>query len=313
MTQKPVTIMGIFVADVAFRSERLPVMGETLIGNGFKLGPGGKGSNQAVAARRAGGAVNFITKIGDDPFGAMARETYRAEGISEDLILESDGTPTGAAAILIDDTSGNNAIIVVPGAAGELTEADVAGAEAAIANSSVFMTQLEVPVPIAAAGLKLARAHGVPTILNPAPAAPLPDAVYLSCDIVTPNESEAEGLTGRAVATVEHAEAAADFFIAKGVTTAVITLGENGCFVKADGVSRHVPAFDMGADVVETTGAGDAFNGGLAVALAEGADIVDAVRFGNATAAISVTRAGTAPSMPARSEIDALLSARGAV
>ncbi len=307
---KPITILGIFVADVAFRSERLPTMGETLIGAGFKLGPGGKGSNQAVAARRAGGTVNFITKLGRDPFGAMARETYRTEGISEELILESDVEPTGAAAILIDDASGNNAIIVVPGAAGAITEADVAGAEAAIAGSAVFMTQLEVPVPIAAAGLGLAKQHGVPTILNPAPAAPLPDAVYRVSDIVTPNESEAEGLTGRPVASVEDAAAAADFFLTKGVSTAVITLGENGCFVKTAGVARHVPAFDMGDAVVETTGAGDAFNGGFAVALADGADVVEATRFGNATAAISVTRPGTAPSMPTRDEIETFLQER---
>jgi len=263
-----------------------------------------------VAARRAGGAVNFITKLGRDPFGAMARQTYRDEGISEALILESDVEPTGAAAILIDDASGNNAIIVVPGAAGPITEADVAGAEDAIAASSVFMTQLEVPVPIAAAGLRLAKEHGVPTILNPAPAAPLPDDIYRVSDIATPNESEAEGLTGLPVATVQDAEAAADFFLSKGVSTAVITLGENGCYVKAQGVSRHVLAFDMGDAVVETTGAGDAFNGGFAVALADGADVIEATRFGNATAAISVTRPGTAPSMPTRDEIEALLSAR---
>jgi len=312
MTTKPITILGIFVADVAFRSERLPTMGETLIGAGFKLGPGGKGSNQAVAARRAGGAVNFITKLGRDPFGTMARETYQAEGISESLILESDSEPTGAAAILIDDVTGNNAIIVVPGAAGAITEADVAGAEYAIAASSVFMTQLEVPVPIAAAGLRLAKEYGVPTILNPAPAAPLPDDVYRVSDIVTPNESEAEGLTGRPVVTLQEAEAAADFFLSKGVSTAVITLGENGCFVKSASVSHHVPAFDMGDAVVETTGAGDAFNGGFAVALADGADVIEATRFGNATAAISVTRAGTAPSMPTRDEIEALLAANTA-
>jgi len=308
MSDKPITILGIFVADVAFRSDRMPATGETVIGNGFKLGPGGKGSNQAVAARRAGGSVNFITKLGRDEFGAMARHTYEAEGISQSLILETDEHPTGAAAILIDDQSGDNAIIVVPGAAGAITDADVAASESAIAGSALFMTQLEVPVSIAAAALRLAKTHDVPTILNPAPAAPLPDDIYPSCDYVTPNESEAAGLTGLPVETLDQAAAAADYFLGHGVGAAVITMGEQGCFVKAPGIAEHVPAFDMSGRVVETTGAGDAFNGGFAVSLAAGADLISAVRYGNATAAISVTRAGTAPSMPTRAEIEALLA-----
>ncbi len=301
--------MGSYVADVAFRTAKLPVWGETHMGVEFKLGPGGKGSNQAVAAARAGARVSFISKLGRDPFGDLARATYRAEGIETEHLLET-ASATGAAAIIIDAERGENAIIVVPGACFELTPEEVERARPLIAAAAVFVTQLELSLPTVSHGLRLAHSLGVPTVLNPAPACALPAAVYSDCDYLTPNETEAEMLTGVRVASPADAERAADRLLARGVRNVVVTLGAQGAFVKNATVCEHVPALDAGP-VVETTGAGDAFNGGFAVALAERKEIVVAVRFGCAVAGISVTRAGTAPSMPYREEVEALLRARG--
>ncbi len=300
-----ITVMGSFNADVSFRAERLPAWGETIQGNSFKLGPGGKGSNQAVAAARAGAQVSFIGKVGDDAFGAMARELYRAEGIDAQFLLTSQNT-TGTAAILIHEETGENAIIVVPGASLDLTPDEVDGMKATIAASAVFVTQLEMALPTVEHGVKLAHALGVPTILNPAPSCKLPQSIFPCCDYVTPNEWETEVLTGIRVRSAADAERAADAFLALGVGNAVITLGAQGAFLKNRTVKMLVPAIDAGA-VVETTGAGDAFNGGFAVALAEGKDVVEAARFGCAVAALSVTRHGTAHSMPHRPEVNALL------
>ena len=297
--------MGSFVADLAFRTNKLPAWGETFMGNSFQLGPGGKGSNQAVAAARAGAKVSFISKLGNDPFGDLARSTYRQEGIDTRHLL-STTTPTGAASIIIDEHTGENSIIVVPGACFELTPQEVDQMKDLIAASAIFVTQLELALPTVEHGLKLARSLGVPTILNPAPACKLPESIFQYCDYVTPNETEAEMLTGIKVSTLADAEQAADAFLARGVRNAVITLGAQGAFVKNASTRAHVPAFNAGT-VVETTGAGDAFNGGFAVALAEGRDILQSARFGCAVAGISVTRPGTAPSMPLRAEVDALL------
>ncbi len=307
MTEKKwVTVMGSFVADLAFRTGRIPVWGETLMGNEFKLGPGGKGSNQAVAAARAGGRVSFISKLGPDPFGEMARNLYKSEGIDTQFLFTTKSA-TGAAAIIVDAEKGENAIIVVPGACFEITAAEVNQARSLIAGSCVFIAQLELSLPVVEYGLAQARALGVPTILNPAPATPLPESIYQYIDYITPNETEAAALTGVPVATVADAEKAADAFLARGVRNAIITLGAQGAFVKNTRVKAHVPAVNAGK-VVETTGAGDAFNGGFAVALSESMGLVEAVRFGCAAAGISITRPGTAPSMPTRSEIDALRS-----
>jgi ribokinase len=302
-----IVVLGVFVADTAYRADRPPRMGETILGNSFALGPGGKGSNQAVAAARAGGAVHMITRLGRDAFADMARGIWAEAGVKPAVIEDPEGY-TGAAYIFIEEASGDNAIIICPGAAAGIAPADLDANRALIEGASVFVTQLEQPLEAAQHGLALARAAGVRTLLNPAPAAALPDAMLALCDFVTPNESEAEGITGIAVHSLADAERAADAFLAKGVGAALITLGENGVFFKDAARSCHVPAMKAGP-VVETTGAGDAFNGGFAAALAEGADPVEAARFGTATAAISVTRAGTAPSMPSRAEIDALLGA----
>jgi ribokinase len=303
-----IVILGVFVADTSYRADRQPRMGETILGKSFALGPGGKGSNQAVAAAMAGGEVHFISRLGRDPFADMARATWEKAGVIP-AITEDTESYTGAAYIFIEDATGNNAIIISPGAAGRICVADVEVRADLIGGASVFVTQLEQPMAAAHRGLEIARAGGARTILNPAPAAEIAPEMLALCDYVTPNETEAEGITGVSVRSVADAERAADALLAKGVGAAIVTLGENGALYRDGTRSVHVPVFDAGP-VVETTGAGDAFNGGFATALAEGADPVEAVRFGSAAAGLSVTRPGTAPSMPARSEIEALLARR---
>ena len=303
---KPIVILGIFVADTSYRAQRQPKMGETILGKSFVLGPGGKGSNQAVAASMAGGKTHFITRLGDDAFAEIAQATWKKAGVHPEITIDPDSY-TGAAYIFIEDATGNNAIIVSPGAAGRVSTADVDANKLLIESASIFVTQLEQPIPAAHHALQIARSAGVTTILNPAPAALLSDAILALCDYITPNETEAEALTGLPVTTIAQAEAAADALLAKGVGTVIITLGSNGALYRDRTRSVHVPVISAGP-VVETTGAGDAFNGGFAVALSEGQNVTDAVRFGCATAGISVTRAGTAPSMPSRAEIDALLA-----
>jgi ribokinase len=301
-----IVVLGSFVADVAFRAARLPAWGETLMGSGFALGPGGKGSNQAVAAARAGARVQMISRLGDDAFGRLARETWAADGIDASLVGSCD-VATGSAAILIDEVHGENAIIVVPGACFTLTPEDVEAAGDAIRSAGVLLAQLELPLATVERGLRLARAAGVVTILNPAPAQTLSDDVLGLVDFLIPNESEAALLTGMAVETVEQAESAARVLMGRGARNVIVTLGAQGALVCAGGAEAVlVAAFDAGA-VVETTGAGDAFCGGFAAALSEGRTVLGAAQFGCATAGISVTRAGTAPSMPRRAEIEALL------
>lgn len=304
--QQGVAILGIFVADLAFRSGRMPVVGETIAGSGFAMGPGGKGSNQSVAAARAGAKVTFVSKLGRDAFGDIARETWSREGITA-RIAQSDKEPTGAAFIYVNEVNGENAIIVVPGAAGSIGTADVDAAAEAIRSARVFVTQLEQPVAAARHALEIARSAGVTTVFNPAPAAPFDDAIYPLCDYIVPNETEAAGITGMRLDSLDDARKAGDALLAKGAGTALITLGEKGALFHDRSRSVHVPAVRAGA-VVETAGAGDAFVGGFAAALARGDDPLAATRFGCAVAGLSVTRAGTAPSMPTLVEIDALMA-----
>ncbi len=300
-----IAILGIFVADLAFRASRQPAMGETILGTGFKMGPGGKGSNQAVAAARAGAKVSFISRLGRDAFADIALSSWKAEGIDPQITFAED-EPTGAAYIFVSDETGDNAIIVVPGAAGGIDAAQVEAQRAVIEASRIFVTQLEQPLEAALAGLRIARSAGVTTLFNPAPAAALPDAIYPLCDYVIPNESEATGLTGLPVSTLDEARAAGDVLLAKGAGAALITLGARGALLHTAKSSLMVEAFNAGK-VIETAGAGDSFVGAFAAALADGMAPEDAVRFGCAAAAISVTRPGTAPAMPMRAEIEALL------
>ena len=275
--------MGVFALDLAFRSPRLPEWGETVVGSGLQVGPGGKGSNQAVAAARLGAQTTFLSKIGADAFGEIALKTYREAGVNTDFLARGEGEATGAAAILVEEDSGENAIVVCPGAAEALTRQEIDRAEERIAASTCFLTQFELPVALVEYGLAVARRREVTTILNPAPGLPCPDSLLALCDYVTPNESEAEALTGKRVSTLEEAEAAASELLGRGAGHAVITLGARGVLMKSATITQHIEAFDTGR-VVDTTGAGDAFNAGFAVALAEGMDLVEAARFGCAVA-----------------------------
>ncbi|MDR5808834.1 ribokinase [Caballeronia sp. LZ019] len=306
-----VVILGIYVTDLAFRAQRMPLLGETVAGSAFAMGPGGKGSNQAVAAARAGADVIFCTRIGNDAFGKIAQETWAAEGITSRATVVNE-VATGAAHIYVDEITGGNAIIVAAGAAGTLGPQDVDAIEADIARAAVFVTQLEQPIPAARRGLELARKHGVTTVFNPAPALPLADDIFPLCDYITPNETEAAALTGITVSSVNDARRAATILLEKGASAAIITLGAAGALLHTANESVLVPAFDCGR-VVETAGAGDGFTGGFAAALARGDSPIEAVRFGCALASISVTRAGTAPSMPRLDEINALLGERSVV
>lgn len=311
MMSGSVVILGIYVTDLAFRAQRMPLLGETVAGSAFAMGPGGKGSNQAVAAARAGADVIFCTRIGNDAFGKIAQETWAAEGITSRATVV-DEVATGAAHIYVDEITGGNAIIVAAGAAGTLGPQDVDAIEADIARAAVFVTQLEQPIPAARRGLELARKHGVTTVFNPAPALPLADDIFPLCDYITPNETEAAALTGITVSSVDDARRAATILLEKGASAAIITLGAAGALLHTANESVLVPAFDCGR-VVETAGAGDGFTGGFAAALARGDSPIEAVRFGCALASISVTRAGTAPSMPRLDEINALLGERSVV
>ena len=297
-----VLVLGVFVADTAYRASRMPKMGETILGNSFVLGPGGKGSNQAVAAGKLGADVTIITRLADDDFGKMAKQTWQNANV-KGAIKYSTSSYTGAAFIFIDDKTGDNAIIIAPGAASEISLNDIHDNSEIISSTDVFLTQLEQPIEVAQEGLKVAKENNKITILNPAPAVRLPKEIFGLCDFITPNETETEALTGLPVRNEKEAETAAKFLTELGVKTPIITMGEQGAFLYEYGL---IPAFNAGK-VVETTGAGDAFNGGFAVALSEGKSALEAVKFGCATASISVTRAGTAPSMPTRDEVEEIL------
>ena len=297
-----VVILGVFVADTSYRADRMPRMGETILGNSFALGPGGKGSNQAVACARIGAETHMISKLGRDDFGKLALDTWAEAGVIPHVDQDSSSY-TGAAYIFVEEASGDNAIIIAPGAAALISPEAVEAQADLIAGADVFITQLEQPMEAAVRGLQIARDAGVKTVLNPAPAAPLPDGMLALCDFVTPNETECEALTGVTVDDADDAQRACDALRGLGVKTPIITMGEQGAYLDGHGL---VPAVKAGP-VVETTGAGDAFNGAFAAALAEGRAVDQAVRMGCATAGISVTRPGTAPSMPTRAEVDALL------
>lgn len=303
---RPIVIQGAFNAETVVCADRQPRRGEAPPRRGFALGPGGKGSNQAVAAARAGGHVHFVTRLGGDPCVEMARETWAHADVRPRVGADPDH-PAGATFVFIEDTTGNNPVIGASDAAGALPTADIDARAKLIRDAGVFATSLEQGIEAARHALALARKGGARTVLNPAPAAPLDDEFLPLCDLITPNETEVEALTGIAVVTLQDAERAAGALSARGVGAVVITLGVRGSFYRDAGLQLHVPAMYAGP-TVDTAGVGDAFMGALAVALAEGVPPEDALRFATATAAISVTRPGAARSMPCRAEIVPLLA-----
>ena len=301
-----VVVLGVFAADATYRVQRLPRMGETIHGESFTLGPGGKGSNQAIAAAKLGAEVHFITRLGDDAFADLAEATWRAAGVRP-LAPRDPGHATGSAGIMVDAASGDNAIVVCPGAAAALSTANIERHAATIRAADVFVTQLEQPLEAARDGLAAARDAGVTTILNPAPAADLGDDLLALCDWITPNETEAGALTGIEVTDDASAERAARALVRRGVRNAVVTLGERGALAVSGGDVVRVDAYRH-APVVETTGAGDAFNGAFATGLARGLPVGESLRLGCVVAGLSVTRAGAAASMPERAEVESVVA-----
>ncbi|MBU1671745.1 MAG: ribokinase [Actinobacteria bacterium] len=309
MTAARVTVMGSFVVDLMARAPHLPRTGETVKGDGFLIGPGGKGSNQGVAAHKAGAGVDMITKIGRDDFGRIALESFRREGMDTRYILRDDELATGAALIMVDENTGDNKILVSLGACSNITEADVEKARGAIATNPVFLTQLETNLDAVERALGIASGNGVRIILNPAPAYEVPDALLGLVDILTPNEVEASILSGVTVSTPRDAGEAARVLMGKGTSSVVITMGSRGVFAVTGAEERFIPSVEVAA--VDATGAGDAFSGALATAIAEGKAFFEAVEFANTAAALSVTRIGTAPAMPTRDEIDRAMNRPG--
>lgn len=304
MAQK-VTVFGSFVVDLMARAPRLPVPGETVLGSFFKQGAGGKGFNQGIAAHKSGGDVTMITKLGRDSLAAVATDAMDSVGLSKDHLFYSETEPTGVALISVDENTSQNEIIIVPGACATISDEDIASVAERIKESAYLLLQLEVNQDANEKVAAMAKAAGVKVIVNTAPYSPVTDEFLSGCYLVTPNEVEAEELTGICVSDLESADKAAKVFKDKGVQNVVITLGSRGVYVNEDGKSEIVPAYKVNA--IDTTGAGDAFNGGLLTALSEGKTIREAARFANALAAISVQRIGTTPSMPTRAEIDKFL------
>ena len=299
-----IVVVGSFNADLTAYMQRMPRPGETVHGHKFVIGPGGKGSNQAVAAARLGAEVAFVGRVGQDIFSEIALRMWEQEGINTRYVVRDSENSTGVAPIFVDD-SGENSIVVVLGANLAVSPVDVDAAVGIITQADVVLTQLEISYEATGYALKVAKDRGVRTILNPAPAGQVSRDVLALADFITPNETELEALVGKSGVPVEEA---ARSLLANDGQVVVVTLGAQG----ARWVSKHgsalVPAYKV--NVVDTTGAGDAFNSGLAVALAEGKSLGDALAFANATAALCVTRPGTAPSMPQRHEVEVLLATR---
>ena len=299
--KKKVVMLGSFVVDLTTRQKGLPVPGQTLLGDSFQMGPGGKGSNQAVAAHRAGADVTLITKLGRDVFANVATDFYQKEGIDCSHILYDEERETGIALIEVDTQSAQNMIVVVPAACMHITDEDIEACRPLIEQADILLLQFEINFSALFKAIDIAHAAGVTIVLNPAPAKEIPDEVLAKVDIVTPNETEAQQLTGVKVETVEDAKRAAATFLHKGVKNVVITLGAMGAFASDGKTSVLEPRLRVNA--VDTTGAGDAFNGGFVMALAEGNALTPAPRRGNDTRAPSHTRPGPAPPMPSRAEI----------
>jgi len=306
MPAPKICVVGASNIDLISYAPRLPKMGETLPGTRFQMGFGGKGANQAVMAAKLGAEVAMITKVGEDIFGRDTLKNYETLGFDTRYVLFTDQASTGVAPIWVDESTGNNAIIVVAGANDLLSPADVVAARGAITSAQIVVCQWECPLETTLAALRIGREAGVMTLFNPAPArTELPPEAYQLSDILSPNESETELLTGRSVATLAEAEAAARILLGRGAGRIVLTLGERGSLLVDENSVQHVPAPKVQA--VDTTGAGDAFMGSLAYFLALGAPLLEAMRRASQIAAISVQSPGTQSSFPTAADLPAAL------
>ena len=297
-----ISVLGIFVADISFSGPKIPAVGETILGNKYNVGPGGKGCNQAVAIARLGAKVNFISKIGKDSYGELALNTLTKNKINTESVIQDENLQTGVAGILVDKNSGKNAINVIVGAPSTLKVAEIDKHIDIIKNSKIFLTQLEVPKDVTLHCLKTAKENGCLTILNPAPASEITKEFYSNIDYFTPNETEAEFYTGIKITNEKEAKQAAEKLIDLGIKKIIITLGEKGLFYSDGKEEIFLKATSVKA--IDTTGAGDAFNGAFSVALAKSLKIVDALEFSNKVAGISTTKEGAANSMPTYEEVE---------
>ena len=306
-----IVVFGSFVVDLMARSPHIPIPGETIKSSLFRMGAGGKGSNQAVACKLSGGDVAMITKVGRDAFAQVLYDQYQKIGLSTDHVFISEDTQTGNALIMVDESTSQNAITVTPGACETFTDADIEKAKPLIQDSKILLTQLEVNLDANEKVIAFAHQNGIRVVLNTAPIRPVSDELLRKVDVITPNEVEAAALSGVDIHTPEDALHAAKVLIKKGVPEVVVTLGKQGVLAVTECDFRLFHNYDV--KVVDTTGAGDAFNGGLVTALAEGKNLFDACAFGNVVSNLAVTRLGTAPSMPTRAEIDRFLAEHSSI
>ncbi len=296
-----IAVVGSYATGLTLKVKRLPRPGETVLGWGYRPEYGGKGSNQAVGCARLGAEVCFIARIGKDSFGEMALQLYRQEGIDLAFVHQTNSEPTGVGFILVEEGTGNNSIALDPGANELLSAAEVAQSKSAMKNAAVVLTQLEIPVAAAEAALACGRANGALTILNPAPVRSLPISVLQLVDVLTPNLTEAKVLTGRSPEAGTEPQQLAGDLLRLGVRTVVMTLGEGGALIVTASSCQHVPAIEL--DAADTTGAGDAFNAGLATALGSGESLESAVGFAVVTGGLAVTKEGVIPALPRRQEV----------
>ena len=297
---RTIVVVGSYNTDMVVKAARIPRPGETVLGGDFFMAPGGKGANQAVAAARAGGNVQLIARVGEDGFGEQAIEGFLRDGIGVKHIIKDAVRPSGVALIMVDPR-GENSIAVASGANAALSPDDIGRTARIISRADVLLLQLETPLEAVRCAAEIASRHGLLIILNPAPAQSLDDDLLRLVSILTPNENEAETLTGIRILDARGSARAADVLLSRGVKAVCITLGAKGCYLASEGCRGLVPAFDVVA--ADATAAGDVFNGALAVARAERKPLPEAVRFASAAAAISITRIGAQPSAPSRREI----------